>query len=400
MRYLRFAAIAAAFVLVAAPALAKKQYAPGITDTQILIGQTEPYSGPLSGFSSNGVADKAFFQMINDEGGINGRKIKIISLDDGFNPARTVEQTRKMVEEDHVAFIYRSLGTAGQIALQKYMNDRHIPQLMVGGGVTRLVNPVKFPYTLPGTPIFKVEAHRYARYILEHDPHAKVAVLYSDDDLGHDMLQGLRDIFGANYSKIVVATASYEFSDPTVQPQILQLQASGANTFINLALGKFASQAISAAYDTGWKPKQFLIAVSSLVGTTLKPAGFDKSTGLISSVFWKDPLDPEWKNSPDVVAWNKWMDKYLPNANKSDFTYVGGYLFGSILVHILKSCGDDLTREHIMYEASHMHDVKVPLLLPGVTVNTTPTDYRLFRQGRMERFDGHRWVMFGPLMTD
>jgi branched-chain amino acid transport system substrate-binding protein len=400
MRFGRLVAIATACVIVAAPAFAKKQYAPGITDTQILIGQTEPYSGPLSGFSTNGVADAAFFRMINDNGGINGRKVKIISLDDGFNPARTVEDNRKLVEEDHIALLYRSLNATGLIASQKYLNDRHIPQLFVGGGVSTLINPVKFPYTLPGTPIFKVEAHRYARYILAHDPQAKVAVLYSDDSLGHDMLQGLKDVFGNDYSKLVVATASYEYSDPDVKSQILSLQASGANTFINLALGKFASQAISEAYDTGWRPKQFLISVSSLVGTTLKPAGFNKSKGIVSSVFWKDPLDPEWKDSPDAVAWNKWMDKYLPHANKSDFTYVGGYLFGSILVHILKSCGDDLTREHIMYEASHMHDVKVPLLLPGVTVNTTPTDYRLFRQGRMERFDGQRWVMFGPLMTD
>lgn len=391
---------ATALALAASPAIAEKKYAPGITDAEILIGQTEPYSGPLSGFSTNGVADAAFAKMINDKGGINGRKLRIISLDDGFNPAKTVEQIRKMVEQDHVAFIYRSLGTAGEIALQSYVTKNHIPQLMVGGGISRLVNPEKYPYTLPGTPIFKVEAHRYARYILEHTPDAKVAVLASDDDLGHDMLQGLKEIFGDKYSKMVVATATYEFSDPTVDPQILQLQASGADTFINLALGKFASQAISKAYDSGWRPHQFLIAVSSLVGTTLKPAGFDKSKGIISSVFWKDPLDPEWKNDADVKAWHSWMDKYLPNANKSDFTYVGGYLFGSILVHILKSCGDDLTRENIMHQAANMHDVQVPLLLPGVTVNTTPTDYRLFREGRMERFDGTRWVMFGPLMTD
>lgn len=391
---------ATALALAASPAIAEKKYAPGITDAEILIGQTEPYSGPLSGFSTNGVADAAFAKMINDKGGINGRKLRIISLDDGFNPAKTVEQIRKMVEQDHVAFIYRSLGTAGEIALQSYVTKNHIPQLMVGGGISRLVNPEKYPYTLPGTPIFKVEAHRYARYILKHTPDAKVAVLASDDDLGHDMLQGLKEIFGDKYSKMVVATATYEFSDPTVDPQILQLQASGADTFINLALGKFASQAISKAYDSGWRPHQFLIAVSSLVGTTLKPAGFDKSKGIISSVFWKDPLDPEWKNDADVNAWHSWMDKYLPNANKSDFTYVGGYLFGSILVHILKSCGDDLTRENIMHQAANMHDVQVPLLLPGVTVNTTPTDYRLFREGRMERFDGTRWVMFGPLMTD
>lgn len=400
MRLSQFAAAAIAVGLVASPALAEKKYAPGITDTEILIGQTEPYSGPLSGFSSNGVADAAFAKMINDKGGINGRKLKIISLDDGYNPAKTVEQIRKLFEQDHVAFIYRSLGTAGEIALQSYVTKNHLPQLMVGGGISRLVNPAKYPYTLPGTPIFKVEAHRYARYILEHMPNAKVAVLASDDDLGHDMLQGLKEIFGDKYSKIVVATASYEFSDPTVDPQVLQLQASGADTFINLAIGKFASQAISKAYDSGWKPHQFLIAISSLVGTTLKPAGFDKAKGIISSVFWKDPLDPEWKNDADVKAWHEWMDHYLPNANKSDFTYVGGYLFGSILVHILQSCGDDLSRENIMHQAANMHDVQVPLLLPGVTVNTTPTDYRLFRQGRMERFDGARWVMFGPLMTD
>jgi branched-chain amino acid transport system substrate-binding protein len=391
---------AVALALATSPAVAEKKSAPGITDTEILIGQTEPYSGPLSGFSTNGVADAAFFKMINDHGGINGRKLRIISLDDGFNPAKTVEQIRKMVEQDHVAFIYRSLGTAGEIALQSYVTKNHIPQLMVGGGISRLVNPEKYPYTLPGTPIFKVEAHRYARYILKHMPNAKVAVLASDDDLGHDMLQGLKEIFGDKNSKMVVATATYEFSDPTVDSQILQLQASGADTFINLALGKFASQAISKAYDSGWRPHQFLIAVSSLVGTTLKPAGFDKSKGIISSVFWKDPLDPEWKNDADVKAWHAWMNKYLPNANKSDFTYVGGYLFGTILVHILKSCGDDLTRENIMHQAANMHDVRVPLLLPGVTVNTTPTDYRLFREGRMEQFDGTRWVMFGPLMTD
>jgi len=400
MRFGTFTAGLVAFALLAAPALAEKKYAPGVTDTEIKIGQTEPYSGPVSGFSTNGVADAAFFKMINDKGGINGRKINLISVDDGYSPNKSVEQVRKLIEEEHVAFTYRSLGTASQIALQKYMNANKIPQLFAGGGAGRLVNPEKYPWTLAGTPLYTVEAHRYSKYILAHSPKAKIAILYSNDDLGKDMLRGMKEGLGDKFDTMVVATASYEFSDPTVDSQILTLKASGADTFMNFAIGKFASQAIRQAYDTGWKPTQYLIAISSLVGTTLKPAGFDKSTGLISSVFWKDPFDPEWKDSPDMVAWNAWMDKYLPNANKSDFSYVGGYLFGSILVHILQACGDDLSRANIMHQATNMHNVEIPLLLPGVTVNTTPTDYRLFRQGRMERFDGTRWVMFGDLLTD
>ena len=395
------AVIAAASLWAAAPVLAAdKQYAPGITDTEIKIGQTNPYSGPVSAFSTNGLADQAFFKYVNDKGGVNGRKINLISVDDSYVPAKAVEQTRKLIEEDNVAFIYRSLGTAGALAMQKYMNDNKIPQLFVAGGASKLVQPEKFPWTIAGTPSYKVETRRYAKYILATSPNAKIAVLYQDDDLGKDLLAGLREGLGDKADSMIVATASYELTDPTVDSQIVTLQASGADIFFNLSTAKFASQAIRKIADLGWKPEHFLVGISALVGAVLKPAGFDKSIGIVSSVFWKDPSDPLWKDDPEVKDWNAWMDKYLPQGDKSNFFYVGGYLYGNMLVHILAACGNDLSRENIMKQAANMTDVKLPLLLPGVTVNTTPTDYRMFRQARMERFDGTRFVLFGNLLTD
>jgi branched-chain amino acid transport system substrate-binding protein len=394
---LHLAALMSAALLLVFPAMAQKNYAPGVSDTEIKIGQTMPYSGPLSAFGTIGRAEAAYFAMINNQGGVNGRKINLISLDDGYSPPKAVEQIRRLVERDGVAFIFQSLGAATNLAFRKYLNDRGVPQLFIAAGSSGFDDPAHFHWTMSWQPNFHTEAIIYAKYILAQRPDAKIAVLYQNDDFGKDYVQGLRDGLGDRFAKMVVMTASYEATDPTVDSQIVQLQSSGADVLLDVTTPKFAAQAIRKTYAIGWKPLHIMTYVSSSIAAVLRPAGLEKSVGLISAAFLKDPNDPQWKNDPAVADWRAWMAKYYPTGDLSDPANVYAYLEAQTLVHVLKQCGDDLSRENIMQEAANIHQLALPLLLPGMTLNTSPTDYRPVKQMQLARFDGKTWVRFGEL---
>ena len=381
-------------------ARADKIYAPGITDTEIKIGQTVPYSGPASATSANGLAELAYFKMINEKGGVNGRKIVLISLDDGYSPPKTVEQTRKLVEQDQVAFIFGALGTPTNSAVQKYLNDRAVPQLFIASGASKWADPGNFPWTMGWLPSYRIEARIYARYIREQKPNAKIAVLYQNDDYGKDYLAGLREGLGPAYDKMVVAQASYEITDPTVDSQIVALQGSGADVFVDIALPKAAAQSIRKTYDIGWRPLYILNSVGSAVGAALEPAGLDKSVGIITARYYKDPSDPQWRDDPAFRDWLGWMKTYNPNANLVDYYNVLGYSVAMTLVQVLEQCGDDLSRANIMRQAANIRGLSLPMLLPGVVINTSPTDYRPIKQMRLVRFDGRTWQPVSDLIGD
>jgi branched-chain amino acid transport system substrate-binding protein len=395
------ALLAASTILHAAPALAgEKHYAPGITDTEIKIGQTNPYSGPTSMWSANGRADQAFFKMINDRGGVNGRKIVLISLDDGYSPPKTLEQTRKLVEEDGVAFIYRSLGTPTNSAIAKYLNDHHVPQLLIASGPSKWNDPEHLPWTMSSMLSYQTEARLYGHYVLKERPNAKIAVLYQNDDLGKDFLKGLSGALGDKAGSMIVKTLSYEVTDPTVDSQVVQLKESGADTLFLFSASKPSAQAIRKAYELGWKPQIVMASFSANIGQTLTPAGLDKSVGIITAQSFKDPNDPQWTDDPEYKAWRAWMDQYAPTAEKNDASYVNAYAVGTLLVTILKRCGDDLSRENIMREAAHLDHVRLPMFLPDVTASTSPADFRPLKQARLVQFDGTRFVPVGALLTD
>ncbi|HKW54152.1 MAG TPA: ABC transporter substrate-binding protein [Stellaceae bacterium] len=401
----RVAAFATVIVILAlgwsaAAHAAGKRYEPGISDTEITIGQTMPYSGAASAWGADGLAELAYFKMLNEQGGVNGRKIRLISLDDGYSPAKTVEQTRKLVEQEQVAFIFSPLGTPTNTAIQKYLNERKVPQLFVATGASKWADPKHFPWTMGWQPSYATEARIYGRYILEHKPDAKIAVLFQNDDYGKDYLAGLREGLGDEYGKMVLAEASYEVTDPTVDSQIVTLQATGADVFVDIAGPKFAAQAIRKAYDIGWRPMHFLNTVGSAVGAVLQPAGVEKSVGIVTARYYKDPSDPQWKDDPAFQEWLAWMKKYNPDANVNDYYNVLGYNLAMTLVHVLKQCGDDLSRESIMRHAADIHDLELPMLLSGVAINTSPTDFRPLRQMRLVRFDGHTWQSFSELIGD
>jgi branched-chain amino acid transport system substrate-binding protein len=381
------------------PAVAQKHYAPGVTDTEIKIGQTMPYSGPLSAYSAIGKTELAYFKMINEHGGINGRKINLLSLDDGYNPPKTVEQIRKLVEQDNVAFIFQSLGSVTNAVIQKYLNDHEIPQLFLADGTSRWDDPQHFPWTMPWQPSYRTEGHVDAAYILKNKPEAKIGVLYQNETGGKDYLQGLKEGLGNNTRAKIVAEVSYEITDPTIDTYIVTLQASGADTFFNITTPKFAAQAIRKTYDLGWRPLHFLDFVSSSVAATLEPAGLDKSAGIFSVNILKDPANPQWQDDPAMKEWTAFMDKYHPQGDKRDGANVYAYLVSQTLVQVLKQCGDDLTRENIMRQAASLHNLVLPLLLPGITINTSPTDYRPIKQMQPMRFDGKRWELLGELIS-
>jgi ABC-type branched-subunit amino acid transport system substrate-binding protein len=370
-----------------------------VTDAEIRIGQTNPYSGPNSAYGANGIADTAYFKMINDRGGVNGRKITLLSLDDGYSPPRAVEQTRRLVEQEDVALIYRSLGTASNMAIAKYLNNRKVPHLFLGTGSSDFNNPTGLPWSM-GSLNYPTEAAIYARYILANKPDAKIAVLYQNDDLGKDFLKGLKAGLGAAAERMIVKEASFEVTDPTVSSQIIEMQGSGADVFFNFASVKAATQAIGKAYNIGWKPLQFLPSISSFIGIVLRPAGLDKSRGIVTANFVKDPADPMWRDDPEVAAWNAWMDKYLPNGDKSNMINVNAWIFGAIMVQTLTQCGDDLSRENILRQATNLHGFRAPMMLPGITVDTSSEDHRVIKKLQLERFDGTRWVMFGGVLGD
>ena len=387
-----------ALLIAMSDAAAQKRYDPGATDTEITIGQTMPYSGPASSFGTVGRAEAAYFAKINAEGGIRGRKIKLISLDDAYNPAKTVEQVRRLVERDGVLLIFNPQGTPTNTAIQKYLNQRKIPQLFVGAGDAKFGDPKRYPWTMGFHQTNHTEGKLYAAYILRHFPRARIGVLYLNDDFGKELLKGLRDGLGGRATAMVVGAESYELQDPTVDSQIVSLRGAGADTFLNFALPKAAAQAIRKTYDIGWRPRQFLNYVSGSISEVLQPAGLEKSIGIISIDNQKDPTDEQWKDDAALKEWLAWMHQYYPDGNTEDNSNVYAYTLAQLLVHVLRQCGDDLTRENIMRQAANLRDVELPMLLPGIKINTSPTDYYPIEQVRLLRFNGRRWEMFGDVI--
>lgn len=393
---------ALAFVAIglatSAPAHADKKYGPGVTDSEIKLGQTMPYSGPASAYSAIGRAEAAYFDMINAKGGVNGRKVKLLSVDDEYNPAKTVEQVRKLVEQEEVLAIFSPLGTVSNTAIHKYLNGKKIPQIFLHSNASKWHDPKNFPWSMAWPPDSHSEIAMFVRHMRQVKPTAKIGVLHQGDDYGKDIVKGLRDALGADADKIIVATASYEVTDPNVDSQIVTLQASGADTFFNLSTPKFAALAIRKAYDVGWKPLQYLPYPANSVGAVLTPAGLAKSVGIVSSAFVKDPTDSRWDNDTGLQEWRQWMKQYNPNGNVADALNVWGYSTAQTMVQVLKQCGDDLTRENLMRQSANLKDLELPLLLPGIKINTSPTEYGAVRQFQLQRFDGTHWVLFGDVM--
>jgi branched-chain amino acid transport system substrate-binding protein len=392
------AAIGSALPVAAQQREAQKN-APGVTDTEIKIGQTMPYSGPISGYSTIGKAELAYLKMINDQGGINGRKLNLLSRDDAYSPPKTVEQIRRLVEEDQVAFIFQSLGDVTNAAIQRYLNDRGIPQLFLADGSSKWDDPKHFPWTMAWQPSYRTEGHIDAAYVLKYKPDAKIGVLVQDSLGGKDYMAGLEEGLGDKAKTMIVKVLTYQVTDATIDSQIAELQASGADTFFNIAVPKFAAQAIRKLWDINWKPLHLLASVSVSVAGTLIPAGLDKSVGIVSTGYLKDPNDPRWNDDPGMKGWRAWMDKYYAEGDKIDVANNYGYLIAQTLVQVLKQCGSDLSRENIMRQAANLHNLELPLLLPGITINTSPTDYRPVKQMQPMRFNGHNWEMFGDLIS-
>jgi len=393
-----FALLSLVLALLASPAQAQKKYVPGASDTEIKIGQTMPYSGPASAYGTIGKASAAYFNMVNEQGGINGRKINFISLDDGYSPPRAVEQTRKLIEEEQVLFLFGPLGTPTNSAIHKYVNAKGVPHVFLNTGATKWGDPKNFPWTIGWNLSYQNEAQIYAKYILDTKPDAKIAVLYQNDDYGKDYLKGLKDGLGDKAAKLIVAEASYEVTDTTIDSQIVSLQASGADTFVNITTPKFAAQAIRKVNDIGWKPLHIINNVSASVGSVLTPAGLDKSTGLITAWFYKDPVDPQWKNDAAMKEYLAWLKKYYPEGNPADIFNLVGYVQAQVLVQLLKQCGDNLTRESVMKQVTSIKDLQPGLLLPGVKLNTSADDYFLIQQAQLARFDGKEWKLFGKII--
>jgi branched-chain amino acid transport system substrate-binding protein len=393
-----FALLSLVLALLASPAQAQKKYGPGASDTEIKIGQTMPYSGPASAYGTIGKASAAYFNMVNEQGGINGRKINFISLDDGYSPPRAVEQTRKLIEEEQVLFLFGPLGTPTNSAIHKYVNAKGVPHVFLNTGATKWGDPKNFPWTIGWNLSYQNEAQIYAKYILDTKPDAKIAVLYQNDDYGKDYLKGLKDGLGDKAAKLIVAEASYEVTDTTIDSQIVSLQASGADTFVNITTPKFAAQAIRKVNDIGWKPLHIINNVSASVGSVLTPAGLDKSTGLITAWFYKDPVDPQRKNDAAMKEYLAWLKKYYPEGNPADIFNLVGYVQAQVLVQLLKQCGDNLTRESVMKQVTSIKDLQPGLLLPGVKLNTSADDYFLIQQAQLARFDGKEWKLFGKII--
>jgi branched-chain amino acid transport system substrate-binding protein len=396
-KLLPMAALIAA-ALASAPALAQKKYDPGASDSEIRIGNTNPYSGPASAYGTIGKTIGAYFKMVNEQGGINGRKVVWMSYDDGYSPPKTVEMARKLVEQDQVLFLFQTLGTPCNTAIHKYMNMKKVPQLHVATGATKWDDPKNFPWTMGWQPNYQTEGRIYAQYILKEKPNAKIAILYQNDDYGKDYLKGMKDGLGAKAATMIVKEASYEVTDPTVDSQMVQLQASGADTFFNITTPKFAAQAIRKAYDLGWKPMHFLNNVSASVGSVLTPAGLDKSVGLISTQYIKDPLDNQWANDPAVLAWKAFMGKYYPDGDLKDASNIYGYTVAATLHQVLKQAGDNLTHENIMKQAASMNKFRVETMLPGISISTSQDDFAPIQSVQLIKFDGKQWVRFGQVM--
>jgi branched-chain amino acid transport system substrate-binding protein len=394
-----FVSAAAIFglALAVSPATAQKKYDPGASDTEIKIGNIMPYSGPASAYGQIGKVEAAYIKKINDEGGINGRKINFISVDDGYSPPKAVEMARRLVEQDEVLLIFNSLGTPSNSAIQKYMNAKKVPQLFVATGAGKWGDPKNFPWTMGWQPNYETEGAIYGKYVVKTKPGAKIAVLYQNDDYGKDYLKGFKDGLGDKVKQIV-AEVTYEVTDPTVDSQIVQLKGSGADVLFNITTPKFAAMAIRKAYDIGWTPLHFLNNVSASIGSVLVPAGLEKSVGLISMGYLKDASDKQWDNDPGMKEWRAFMAKYLPDGNLADGNNIYGYSVAQTLVHVLKQAGNNLTRENVMKQAASIKDLQLSLALPGVKINTGPADFYPFESMQLTRFDGKQWVLFGEVI--
>ena len=385
--------------LCAAPGvLAQKKYDPGATDSEIKMGQTMPYSGPASAYGTIGRVEAAYFKKVNDEGGVNGRKVVLLSLDDGYSPPKTVEMTRKLVEQDEVLLMFQPLGTAANSAIHKYLNAKKVPHLFVASGATKWGDPKNFPWTMGWNPSYQTEGRVYAKDILKSHPNGKIAVLYQNDDYGKDLLKGLKDGLGDKAAKMIVMEASFEVSDPTVDSQIVSLKGSGADIFVNIATPKFASLAIRKVYDIGWKPVHYLNNVSLSVGSVLTPAGLEKSVGLITVGYLKDATDAAWANDPAMKEFLAFMKKYYPEGNVADSSNVYGYSAAQAMVQVLKQCGDNLTRENVMKQAASLKDLQLPLARPGIRMNTSATDFQPFQALQLQRFNGKQWEAVGDVI--
>jgi branched-chain amino acid transport system substrate-binding protein len=389
-----------AIALSASPASAQKKYDVGATDTEIKIGQTVPFSGPASAYAGIGKTQAAYLRMINEQGGINGRKLNLIQYDDAYSPPKAVEQVRKLVESDEVLFTFQIIGTPSNAAVQKYLNGKKVPQLLASTGASRFSDPQNAPWTIAYNPNYQSEARIYAKYILKNHPDAKIGILFQNDDLGRDYVTGLKSGLGDKAATMIVGETSYELSDPTIDSQIVKLKSLGADLLYDASTPKFAAQAIKKVADLGWKPVHILDINASPVSATLKPAGLDISKGIISTNYGKDPGDPQWKDDTGLKAYFAFMDKYYPEGDKLNTVNTYGYATAELLVHILRQCGDDLTRENIMRQATSLKNFTGSLALPGMSAHTSPTDYRINKQMQMMKFDGERWQLFGPIIED
>jgi branched-chain amino acid transport system substrate-binding protein len=394
--FLQSSAAAAAFAATAGSARADN--APGVTDAEIKIGQTMPYSGPASAYGVIGRTEAAYFRMINEQGGINGRKINLISLDDGYSPPKTVEQVRRLVEQEQVAFLFNTLGTAPNAAIRQYLNDNKVPQLFVSTGASMFSDPKHFPWTMGFNPNYQTEGHIYGKYILATKPDAKISVLYQNDGFGKDYLIGLKEALGADRAGMIVKEASYETSEP-IDSQIVTLQASGADVIVIATTPKFGAQAIRKTFDLGWTPVRIISNVSSSVNAALKPAGLEKSKGLITATYGKDPNDPRWKDDPGLKEWKDFTTKYMSATEFTDLNAVYGFGAAATMVQVLKQCGNDLSRENIMKEAANIKNLQGPMGLPGATINTSPDNYSPIRQMQLSMFNVESWELFGGLLT-
>jgi branched-chain amino acid transport system substrate-binding protein len=397
---LRLLAAAAAFSLLSTgSAFAQKKYDTGASDAEIKIGNVMPYSGPASAYGIIGKIEEAYFKMINDEGGVNGRKINFITYDDGYSPPKTVEQTRKLIESDEVLLVFNALGTLTQTAVQKYQNAKKVPQLFVATGASKWNDPKDFPWTMGWQPSYRVEARIFAKYILKEKPNAKVAVFYQNDDFGKDYLAGLKDVFGDKASSLIIAEESYETSEPSIDNHIVKLKGTGADVFINITTPKFAAQAIKKMGELEWKPMHLMTDVSISIGSVMKPAGLDASEGVLSAGYMKDASDAQWKDDEGMKRFMAFVDKYMPGANIADTNLVYGYGAAQAMVQVLKQCGDDLTRANIMKQAASLKDFVPDTLIPGIKVNTSPTDFAPIEQLKMMQFKGGKWELFGDIIS-
>ena len=392
------AAVATATIMTTTAASAEKKYDPGASDTEIKIGNIMPYSGPASSYGVIGKTEAAYFDKVNAEGGINGRKIKFISYDDAYSPPKAIEQARKLVESDEVLLIFQPLGTPSNSAIQKYMNAKKVPQLFVATGATKWGDPKNFPWTMGWQPNYQSEGRIYAKYILDHFPSGKIAVFWQNDDAGRDQVKGLRDGLG-DKANMIVADKSYEVSDPSIDSQIVALHDSGADIFFSWAAPKGSAQAIRKVGELGWKPKFFLANVSTSVAGVLKPASLEFAKDIISTAYLKDPTDPAWKDDPGVQTWRAFMDKYYPDGDKTNSNNVYGYAVAQTMVQVIKQCGDDLTRENVMKQAASIKNFSSDVMLPGIKVNTGPDDFFPIEQMQLMRFDGEAWRLFGDVIT-